>query len=45
MAQGGAHGAAKAAAGEAKKTPAEVQKPSIDKVIDKLQWIHRRHAS
>ena len=39
-----AHGAAKAA-GEVKKTPAEVQKPSIDKVVDKLQWIHRRHAS
>ena len=33
------------AAGEVKKTPAEVQKPSIDKVVDKLQWIHRRHAS
>jgi hypothetical protein len=44
MAQGGAHGPAKAA-GEVKKTPAEVQKPSIDKVIDKLEWIHRRHAS
>jgi len=44
MAQSGAHGAAKAA-GEVKKTPAEVQKPSIDKVVDKLQWIHRRHAS
>lgn len=45
VAQGGAHGAVKAAAGEVAKTPAEVQKPSIDKVIDKLQWIHRRHAS